>query len=212
MMTKSPSESDESSDVFDRFSERWPKAGDRLLSSGRDAFLASDAGEKNYRLVRGYKRAGDILIEHALADRYDRDNLIFPALFSYRHYIELVLKAIIENHGNFAHVSLKKKNHQLSELWTLFTKISTAFGHDCSTEDVAAVGVCVEELAKIDGNAQVFRYATDKKGNTTLLSHDWIDLVWLRVVMNGIENFFECAELDFTHKEGLAAESLTTET
>src|SRR6266446_2216394 len=114
-------------DVFSRFTERWPETGDRLLSPGRDSFLAEGAAERNYRLLRGYKRAGDILIQNALAERYDRDSLIFPAIFNYRHYIELALKAIIEDHGAFA-----GKNHKLPELWQLFVKIAKAFGDDCS--------------------------------------------------------------------------------
>jgi hypothetical protein len=96
-------------DVFDRFMVRWPEAGDQLLSPGRDSFLAQGPAERSYRLLQGYKRAGDILIQTALAERYDRDNLVFPALFNYRHYIELALKAIIEEHGEFAGISLGKK-------------------------------------------------------------------------------------------------------
>jgi hypothetical protein len=56
------------------------KAGDRLLSPGRDAFLAEGAAERSYRLLAGYKQAGDILIQHTLAERYDCDNLFLPAL------------------------------------------------------------------------------------------------------------------------------------
>lgn len=43
-------------DVFERFTERWPEIGDRLLSPGRDTFLAEDAFERRFRLLRGYKR------------------------------------------------------------------------------------------------------------------------------------------------------------
>jgi hypothetical protein len=64
-------------DVFSRFTERWPEAGDRLLSPGRDSFLAERPAERNYRLLEGYKRAGDVLIQNALAERYDRDSLIY---------------------------------------------------------------------------------------------------------------------------------------
>ena len=60
-------------DVFERVTERWPETGDRLLSPGRDTFLAEGHAERNYRLLRGYKRAGDILIQAALAERSDRD-------------------------------------------------------------------------------------------------------------------------------------------
>ena len=84
-------------DVFSRFTERLPAAGDRLFVRGRDLFLAKEVDERNYRLLQGYKRAGDILIQRALADPYDRDNLVFPAIFNYRHYIELAqLKADLE--------------------------------------------------------------------------------------------------------------------
>jgi hypothetical protein len=191
-------------DVFSRFTERWPKAGDRLLSPGRDSFLAEGAAERNYRLLRGYKRAGDILIQSALAERCDRDSLIFPALFNYRHYIELALKAIIEDHGAFAGVSLGSKNHKLPELWQLVLKVAAAFGDDCS--DAVAVGRCIDEFSTVDASSTAFRYACNLDGSTPTLPSDGLDLVRLHDVMNGIENFFECADLDFSHKAELAAE------
>ena len=39
--------------------------------------------ERKYRLLQGYKRADDVLIQHALADVSERDNLIWPAVFGY---------------------------------------------------------------------------------------------------------------------------------
>ena len=188
--------------------ERWPEAGDKLLSSGRDAFLAAGHAERNYRLLRGYKRAGDILIQEALAERSDRDNLVFPAIFNYRHYIELALKAIIEEHGAFAGVLLELKDHKLPDLWRLFVKIATAFGNDCSDIATVAVGECIKEIDGVDAGATVFRYARRLNGDTPDLPKDGLDLVRLHDVMNGIENFFECADADFTHKADCAAEYL----
>jgi len=197
---------DNSNDVFSRFTERWPQAGDRLFSVGRDSFLAHGAAERNFRLLRGYKRAGDILIQTALTERYDRDNLIFPALFNYRHYVELALKAIIEDHGAFAGVSLRSKNHKLPDLWRLFQKIATAFSNDCSDTAAVAVGECINEFARVDAKATAFRYARDRNDTPPPLQPDGIDLVSLHDAMNGIENFFECADLDFSHKADIAAE------
>jgi hypothetical protein len=194
-------------DVFKRFTERWPKSGDRLLSPGRDTFLAEEAEERNYRLLRGYKRAGDILIQSALADRADCKNLVFPALFNYRHYIELALKAIIEDHGAFAGVSRADKNHKLPELWKLFIAIASAFGNDCSDAASVAVGKCIDELVAVDASSTVFRYARSVRGDIPALPNDGLDLVRLHDVMNGIENFFECSDLDFSHKADLAAEA-----
>ena len=68
-------------DVFDSINDRWPKLGDRLFVVGRDAMLAQDAPERTYRLTRGYKCAGDVLIQTALEDAVQRHNLVFPILF-----------------------------------------------------------------------------------------------------------------------------------
>jgi hypothetical protein len=194
-------------DVFERLTERWPEAGDRLLSPGRDAFLAEDGAERNYRLLQGYKRAGDILIQHALAERVDRDSLVFPALFNYRHYIELALKAIIEEHGAFAGVSFgKKRDHKLPDLWKLFVKIAAAFGDDCSDQAVTTVAACIVEFTSIDASSTAFRYARNPQGDTLALPRGGLDLVRLHDVMNGIENFFECVALEFSHREELAGD------
>jgi len=193
-------------EIFDRFTERWPKAGDRLLSPGHDSFLAQEPAERNYRLLQGYKRAGDILVQTALATRCDRNNLVFPALFNYRHYIELAMKAIIEDHGRFAGVALDARNHRLPELWKTYLKIATAFHHDCSDQATIAVGDCIRELDIIDGNSTTFRYARTRKDETPDLPTDGIDLVQLHDAMNGIENFFECADMAFTHEAERLAE------
>lgn len=184
-------------DIFDRHSGRWPKAGDRLLSPARGVYLAETGDERNYRLLRGYKRAGDILVECALTDRADLLNLLFPALFNYRHYIELALKAIIEEHGAFAGVGLGKKNHSLPELWTLFMKIAVAFGNEEASEAAVAVGNCITEIDHADSGSTAFRYARNLKGDVPDLPKDGLDLVRLRDVMNGIENFFEAVDASF---------------
>ena len=76
--------------MCDDINDRWHRGpGDRLLSPGRDAWLAGSGDERNYRLLRGDKRASDILVEQALNDVSDRDSLVFPVLFNYRHFIEI---------------------------------------------------------------------------------------------------------------------------
>ena len=106
--------------AFDRFNERWPKKGDRIFSPGRDGWIANSVGERVYRLGKGYKLAGDALVENSLGDANDHDNLIYPILYCYRHYIEIALNEIIEKHGPWLGPSLKEKNHGLRDLWKLF--------------------------------------------------------------------------------------------
>ena len=136
-------------DVFSRLTDRWPRADDLLFTPGRGSHLPKDATERNYRLLRGYKkRAGDLLVQAALTDQYDRRSLVFPAIFSYRHYVELALKALVEDHGSYAAVPLGPKNHKLADLWQLFVKIATAFGYDCSDATISGVGKCVATVRR----------------------------------------------------------------
>ncbi|MGD0867239.1 MAG: hypothetical protein ABSA49_16980 [Rhizomicrobium sp.] len=187
-------------DAFSGAMERWPQAGDQLFRPGRDSFLAKHKAERNYRIRRGYKQAGDILIYSALTDRCVRDSVIFPAIFNYRHYIEIALKTIIEDHGEFAGVAIGSRNHKLPELWQLFLGIATAFGNDCSDTATIAVGKCIDEFNVVDDRSTAFRYSDDLRGGTPPLPED-LDLLGLRDAMTGIENFFECADLDFTSKK-----------
>ena len=137
--------------------------------------------------------------------RVDCNNLVFPALFNYRHYIELVLKAAIEEHGPFAGVTLGSKDHRLPDLWRLFVQIAIKFNNDPADLAAQAVGRCIDELSKIDANSTTFRYAKTLRGDVPILPSG-LDLVQLHDVMNGIENFFECASLDFSQKADCAAE------
>jgi hypothetical protein len=186
---------------FDRVNERWPTKGDRIFSPGGDARPANSIGERNYRLGKGYKLAGDVLVQNFLGEPRDHDNLIYPILYCYRHYIEVTLKEVVEDHGQWVGITLSKKDHNLPELWKLFLQIAVAYHNDPSDDAAVAVSGCINEFAQVDPGSFAFRYARDKKrGGLIPLGFGTIDLVNVLDVMNGIQNFFECADLDFTHK------------
>ena len=79
-------------------------------------------------------------------------------------------------------------------------KIAAAFGNDCSDAAAVTVGKCIDEFAAVDPGSTAFRYARNFDGSVPRLPSEGLDLVKLHDVMNGIENFFECADLDFTAK------------
>jgi hypothetical protein len=175
---------------FDRINGRWPRRGDRIFSPGRDAWPANSIGERNYRLSEGYKLAGDVLVQNFLGEPRDHNNLMYPILFCYRHYVEISLKEIIEKHGPWVNVVLSERNHKLPELWKLFLQIATAFDNDPSDEAAAAVSVCIDEFSKYDPMSFAFRYPTYKETGALIpLEFGTIDLVSLHDVMNGIANF-----------------------
>ena len=195
---------------FQRINGRWPRIGDRIFSPGDDAWPAKSLEERNYRLGAGYKRAGDVLAQNLFGEARDHDNLMYPILFCYRHYIEIALKEIIERYGQWVNVVLRgKKDHELPKLWKLFLQIAVAYGNDPSYEAAQAVSACIEEFANYDPNGFAFRYATDNSRRRVLIPLEFgpINLVNLHDVMNGIANFLECAESDFAHKWDAACEA-----
>ena len=192
---------------FDRINDRWPAKGDRIFSSGRDATPAPCVGECAYRLGKGYKLAGDILVGNFLGEARDHDNLIYPILYSYRHYIEVALKEIVEDHGRWVGITLSKKDHNLTGLWKLFLQIAVAYHNDPFDEAALAVSNCIDEFARVDPGSFAFRYARDKRSDALIpLEFGTIDLVNVLDVMNGIQNFFECAGLEFDHKRDMTCE------
>ncbi len=174
---------------------RWPKDGDCLFATADwafDAHVVKDPKERFYRLPLGYKRAGDLLVEQAMADVVDRRNVIYPALFCYRQSIELFLKRIVAEFGEPS----EKKNHNLAHLWSEFLEIANPQPW-CESELLDAVQKIVLEMHDADKMSDGFRFAADRKDNPFDFGDRQIDLVNLREVMQGIANFFECVHLEF---------------
>jgi hypothetical protein len=76
---------------------------------------------------------------------------------------------------------------------------------------LTVVGAHIVEFAGLDPHATAFRYACDLDGHTPTLLTDGIDLLRLHDVMNGSKNFFECVDLDFTHKAEMPQRNCVTQ-
>lgn len=174
---------------------RWPADGDQLFRASvhwAEARVARDTCERFYRMAEGYKRAGDLLTEHAEHDIVDRHNLVYPAIFCYRHYIELALKECIEDYGNKVGIAPDRRHHGLVELWHHFEKILRSYGHNANCSDVVVEGKHITEFANIDPRSMAFRYAMQKDGSEFEIKREEFDLGNLRTVMEAIYTFFDC--------------------
>lgn len=182
--------------------ERWPRDGDRLFTEeswAYDAHVVSDPKERFYRMPMGYKRAGDLLVERAMTDVVDRKNVIYAALFCYRQCIELFLKRLIEEFGNGK--TYRRKNiHELDILWDRFMEIVKERGRE-GTIGLNAAQALVAEMHDADNKSDGFRFPADIVGLPFTFGDRGIDLANLREVMHGLENFFECAYMDFSHQD-----------
>ncbi|HEY4372508.1 MAG TPA: hypothetical protein VGN52_11340 [Burkholderiales bacterium] len=188
-------------DEEDRLGSRWPMNGDRLFVEGTFGFgspLTDDIGERLYRMPKAYKRAGDLLISQGLADCADRANVIYPALYCYRQAIELYLKVLINAYGS-EEVKDRKYGHNFELLWQGFVDICAAQG-DGGAEDLGIVANLVMEFHKADRLSDGFRYPTDKHGKPFSMSADYLDVDNLRDTVSGLENFFQCVDLEWSSR------------
>lgn len=177
---------------------RWPKKGDRLLKQGADwdrsaAFEAHQLSRDAY-IWDGYMTAGAALIDETERRPEDRDTLIYPILFNYRHGLEAAMKWTIEQYGCLADIRLEPddRNHDLWGLWSLCKKIFDAVrdGNE-KNEAVKVVEQVVQEFQQIDKSGMAFRYSKNKNGATITLPANRIDLGNLQKVMEGVDNFFQ---------------------
>ncbi len=185
----------------------WPKEGDRLFVESAwayDAHVVCDPGERFYRLPMGYKRAGDILVDQAATDVVDRVNVIYAALFCYRQSIELFLKRLIDEFGKGKEYS-PRYTHELNILWERFMCIVNERSRG-KTLGLSAAQKLVAEMHEADQKSDGFRFATDSDEAPFKFGDRGIELANLREVMEGLENFFECAYLDFSHQDDIASE------
>ena len=130
--------------------------------------------------VVGYKEAADRLVESITEDHFDP--LVYPILFLYRQYLELLLKHLLrimrrlqgvqgESISKEEQDSDKKlfESHELESLWKKVRDlIETLWGDH---EDMAAnvdAEARIREFSQIDYSSQNFRYPENKKGKSTL--------------------------------------------
>lgn len=188
----------------EEYDSRWPQDGDRLFVESAwayDAHVVGDPRERFYRMPMGYKRAGDILVSRAGDDVVDRANIIYSALFCYRQSIELFLKMLIEEFGA-GKVYSPKNTHDLNLLWERFMCIANERGRGDSVS-LSSVQKLVTEMHDADQQSDGFRFPTDAKNTPFIFGDRGIDLDNVREVMQGLENFFECAYLDFAHQDDI---------
>ena len=88
-------------------------------SSGHWSFIAMTIGtsRRHVPYSLGFKEAGDVLIKRGLGDRV-QDLVLFPALYCYRHALELALKELIAQGYRWDYEEVPVLGtHKLAVLW-----------------------------------------------------------------------------------------------
>jgi hypothetical protein len=173
---------------------RWPKKGDLPFTQSTDAEQNANINKHGYSrqvlMMTGYKAGADLMVEQSKHSGYHRDTLVFPIIFNYRQFIELSLKYLIATSGHTVGISPNWKAHDLVVLWRIFLKVFEAYGVDDPNKTDPAVASIVAEFAKVDPNSYSYRYPVDIRGDPIPIAHEYLDLIALADVMNGLEGYF----------------------
>jgi hypothetical protein len=167
----------------------FPSKGDSFNNINKNLDSNSWLNKDNasfYNFAKGYEITFLMLCNDINENMDKRDYLINPLLFNLRHYIELILKAIIENLRNSLLVFDIKRNeansylcmdeHRLLPLWELMIKLLGQLKEHNKDDSLTATKNLIKELQETDPNGENFRYpfGKNKKNNKTL---DYIDVI-----------------------------------
>ncbi len=143
----------------------------------------------------GYKKAGDVLVEHVAGDRGEADALVYPIVFSYRQYLELMLKDVLMEARRYYEIDEPFENdHSLLVHWHPLRELLARRWPE-RPDELDAVEANLQQFDAVDRGSFAFRYATTTKGAPSLpedMQH--INLRNLSEVVARIGTFLEaCA-------------------
>ena len=174
---------------------RWPLPDDKPFTVANDPFDDANVPDDGFtRLVlmtEGYKKAADLMVEAAAADRLARNTLVFPIVFNYRQFLELSLKYQLATFGPEVGVDPNWTSHDLAKLWAEFLAMLDNFDTEDPDEVDPVVGKIILEFAKIDPGSYSYRYPVDRKGNPVPVAYSDLHLPTLANVMQGVAGYFK---------------------
>jgi hypothetical protein len=142
------------------------------------AALGSSFSCDDEMLARSYFAAGAVLIRHVLSNRVgdSGQDFVGPILFTYRHGIELYLKAIVKP---------EKRDHNLGSLLEAYCRHVRGRYNESLPKWVTRT---IDEFIQVDRGSDLFRYG-DPDAPVLDITH-WVDFRVLRRTMIFLEWVF----------------------
>ena len=187
---------------LDALGVRWPKPDDHPFETaraGRSVRLDPGYGCSPIETMAiGYFEAAKLLLEACQTDDGDAGRLGYPAIFLYRQYIELSLKQVIAEYGPVVGIEPNWTTHDLSRLWTLYTKVSHQLGAPADAGDAGAEAI-IKVFAAADPGSFSYRYPVDRRGKPNPMAFDRYSPAVLIEVMGALNTYLWGSEEFFHH-------------
>jgi hypothetical protein len=118
----------------------------------------------------GFKTGAQELVEAVQIDKQPADVLVFPIVFNYRHYVELILKVIVRYASSCGDIESEAKvepaleRHDLARLWNLVSEALGKVDERPGDAELNRAGERIAELHRHDPSSFDYRYTRTKKG------------------------------------------------
>ncbi|RYE40112.1 MAG: hypothetical protein EOP24_42080 [Hyphomicrobiales bacterium] len=174
-----------------------PAPSDKLFQSQEDWWnnACLNWGAHGWTLyASGYKEAADLLVKHIEARGASQDTLVYPILFLYRQYLELLIKDTLRMARRLRDVDGEMPmHHRIDALWHELHRLLRQISPGDSEPELQEVGRLIGEFSRADPLSMAFRYPVDTKGNATLPGITHINLRNVRDVLGKISIMMEGA-------------------
>lgn len=149
-----------------------------IAKIGWQRYLGDDLA---FGYIDSYKEAADILVECACPDL-----LVFPIMFCYRQYLELLLKNIYykscseEQYKKF----ICQVGHNISKIWI---KVRPLLKDDLKEKEFEIIDTVIKSFNKLDPTSFTFRYEYDKQMNRNLDEDIHLDVKRIKDTIGKVE-------------------------
>lgn len=160
------------------------------FNSNLNAAVGDNGGPYDFGAYgQGFFEGGFAVIAAARAYKAPMDLLVYPAVFSFRHGIELYIKHFLsELKAQGASNIEYKRDHKLEINWAEFVRAAGDSGFsEFTNEQLRASGKFIDYFCEIDPTGIVFRYPEDLKGNRHLTD---VALINLPILESGMRKLF----------------------
>ncbi|MBK6703135.1 MAG: hypothetical protein KA153_01005 [Hyphomonadaceae bacterium] len=180
----------------------WPSLTEPVLVLGEkwsSAHFDALCVEDRSAVADGFWEIADLVASEWLADKtrrpYSRIAAAksLPLLFLYRHALEATMKAMLADYSEEGEVQIAAYGHNLPRLWARCRAL--LWPHDDAPgDDLVAAERAIWAFHDVDPHNDAFRYSHDRKGRLIERRRESIDVSALRQAMQGVANFFDCAD------------------
>ena len=186
-----------------------PLATFRSSDDSSAARLEHDPRAGDYRRRKGFRTAAVLLLKEAAVEDLwnDRDPLVWPALYSFRHYVELELKYLTREFPELG-LGVPAATHRLRSLWQSVAKgFARCFGEG-DREPFEVLERAISILEALDPAGDGFRYATRRSGESSMIEDVYLDPRALLHLIDEVDEVLGAAGMAFQAEAEVIQEML----